>query len=127
MRGQRLRSWIAKFGHAFRGCRFAVASQGSLWVHVPMAVAVLVLGLLLGVSWLAYCILILCVAVVIMAELLNTAIEILAARLHPQHDEAIGRALDVAAAAVLVVAVGAAVVGVIILGGAAWQQLVVEL
>jgi diacylglycerol kinase len=48
------------------------------------------------------------------AEAFNTALEQLADTLHPERDPGIGRAKDVAAAAVLIAALGAAVIGVLV-------------
>lgn len=57
---------------------------------------------------------ILCIALVITAEALNTAVEELADALHPDEHPGIGRAKDVAAAGVLVAALLAAVVGALV-------------
>jgi diacylglycerol kinase (ATP) len=48
------------------------------------------------------------------AEAFNTALEQLADALHPERHAGIGRAKDVAAGAVLIAAVGAAVIGVLV-------------
>jgi diacylglycerol kinase (ATP) len=48
------------------------------------------------------------------AEAFNTALEELADALHPERDPGIGRAKDVAAAAVLIAALGAAVIGMLV-------------
>ena len=48
------------------------------------------------------------------AEAFNTALEQLADALHPQQHPGIGRAKDVAAAAVLIAALGAAVIGLLV-------------
>lgn len=48
------------------------------------------------------------------AEALNSAIEALANRVSSQHDPLIGKAKDLAAAAVLIAALGAAAIGLII-------------
>jgi diacylglycerol kinase len=57
-----------------------------------------------------------CVAIVLVwsAEAFNTALEQLADALHPQHHPGIGRAKDLAAGAVLIAAIGAAVIGVMV-------------
>ncbi len=79
-----------------------------------MAIAVAALAWILQVPYLHGCLLVLCVGVVFAAELFNTSIEMLVRRLHPQQHHDIGIALDLAAAAVLAVAIAAAVIGVII-------------
>jgi diacylglycerol kinase (ATP) len=81
-------------------------------VHFIAAVVVLVGALLLRFSTLEFVGLVLCFAVVIAAELFNTTFEVLIDYAWPEHHPMIGRAKDVAAAAVLVAAGGATVVGI---------------
>ncbi len=79
------------------------------------AVVVIFLGLFFNVTKTEWLILLLCIGVVLAAELFNTAIEELANAITQEQNERIGRAKDVAAGAVLVVAITAAVVGVLVL------------
>ena len=113
--------WRRKFVDAGRGCRAAFTSEISFVVHGVAAAAVVAIAWGLGLESWRWAVLVLCIAAVVAAELVNTAIEGLAAALHPQRDERVGRALDAAAGSVLVVAVGAAVVGLIVL----WNPLMV--
>ena len=80
-----------------------------------IAGAVLVLAAVLDVSAGTWAILLLCIAVVLGAELLNSALETLADRVEPERDPAIRDTKDIAAAAVLVVSVIAAITGVVVL------------
>ena len=69
----------------------------------------------------------LAVAGVMAAELFNTALERLADAVDTEHNPTIGEALDIASAAVLVAALGAATVGSIVFGyrlgtAAGWWQ-----
>lgn len=107
--------WHRKFANAFRGLWLGCKGQDSFYVHGLASIAVVGLAAILRLDATSWCLLLLCIGVVWSAELFNTAIEILVQRLHPQHDPAIGQALDIAAAAVLVVSLAAAVVGAIIL------------
>ena len=63
-----------------------------------------------------WCVLVLCIAVVLAAELFNCALERMGRAITRDYDEQLRDALDMAAAAVLVAALGAAVVGTLILG-----------
>ena len=109
-------SWSRKFGVAFSGLFWAIRSQSSFWIHIPIAIAVLVLAAILQVELWRWVVLLLTIAVVFAAELLNSAIELLVKVLHPESDQRIGRALDVSAAGVLVTAIGAVVIGLLTLG-----------
>jgi diacylglycerol kinase len=105
------RTWPAKFRDAFRGLRTGMRDQSSFIVHVAAAVLVAVTAAILRVSLLEGCLLALCIAAVLAAELFNTAIERLAREVDRNHNPNIGAALDIASAAVLVAALGSAIAG----------------
>ena len=108
-------TWLSKFACAFRGLFWAVKTQSSFWIHVPVAIAVLVLAAFLKLATWQWIALIAMIGIVMAAELLNTAIEQIVKVVHPKRDSRIGNALDASAAGVLVVAVAAAIVGLMIL------------
>jgi diacylglycerol kinase (ATP) len=105
------RRTLYSFRHAGRGLTWAISSQANLRVHLGAAVAVLLLAVLLRFSSMEFVALLLCFAIVIAAELFNTTLEVLIDYAWPEHHPMIGRAKDVAAAAVLVAAIGAVGVG----------------
>jgi diacylglycerol kinase (ATP) len=109
-----VRRTLYSFRHAGRGLAWAMTSQANLRVHLAAAAAVLILALLLRFSSMEFVALLLCFAIVIAAELFNTTLEVLIDYAWPEHHPMIGRAKDVAAAAVLVAAIGTAGVGVIL-------------
>ena len=109
-----LRRTVYSFRHAGRGLAWAVSSQANLRVHLGAAVVVLILALLFKFSSIEFVALVLCFALVIAAELFNTTLEVLIDYAWPEHHPMIGRAKDVAAAAVLVAAIGTACVGAIL-------------
>jgi diacylglycerol kinase (ATP) len=99
------------FVYALQGLVFMLRSQPNAWVHLLATLGVCGAGFHFGLSrdeWLW-----ICVAIVLVwsAEALNTALEQLADAVHPQRHPGIGRAKDLAAGAVLVAAIGAAVIG----------------
>ncbi len=110
-----IQTWITKFAVAFRGLGISLRDQSSLQVHVLAATSVLTLATYLDFELWRWAVLVLAITVVIAAELMNTAIERLVRVLHAQRHPEIGDALDTAASAVLVTAIGAAVIGVIVL------------
>ena len=111
------RSWADKFGDAFRGIRESVRGQSSFAVHIMTAAAVVVVAALLKAAVLQWCILLICITTVLVAELFNTALEHLAKAVTDRHDENVGLALDVASGAVLVASLGASIVGAIVFIG----------
>jgi len=106
--------WKRRFVDAFHGLTVAMRDQESLWVHFVFALAVVFLSAVLRVEALQWCVLTLCIAVVIALELINTAIERLVKTLHPEHDAGLAETLHMAAGAVLVAAMGSMVVGLIV-------------
>jgi len=77
-------------------------------------VAVIVAAAVLKVSIAEWSILLLCITIVLAAEMLNTALEHLAKAIDRSENQHIGTALDIGSAAVLVAAIGAMVVGGIV-------------
>lgn len=112
----RRRPWTRKFADAFRGLSRAVRSQSSFAVHLAVAALVVALAAVLGVTAGEWCLLAGAIAVVLAAEIFNSALESLARAFGPARNLRIRDALDMASAAVLVAACGAAVVGLIVFG-----------
>jgi diacylglycerol kinase len=81
-----------------------------------MACFVLAAAAQLRVTTIEWCLLVVCITIVLSAELLNAAMETLARAVTDQFNPQIRDALDIAAAAVLVAALGSVVVGSLILG-----------
>ena len=84
-------------------------------VHLAAAAAVVGAAIALDASRLEACLLVLCITVVLGAELFNTAIEQLARAITRDHSEQVRDALDTSSGAVLLTAIGAAVVGLLVL------------
>lgn len=104
------------FAHAFRGIRLVLASQHNAWIHAAATLAVLALGFALGVSRTEWALLVVAIALVWTAEALNTACEWICDVAEPEHHPLVGKAKDAAAGGVLLAAVGAVIIGLIVLG-----------
>ena len=109
---QRIRS----FGYAFAGIGHGLRTQANLRIHVFISACVIVAGLWLQLSSIEWAILVLTMMVVLSAELFNTAIEAVVDRGGVKPHPLAKIAKDTAAGAVLVGAIGAALVGMLILG-----------
>ena len=109
------RSWGAKFSDAFRGLRQGVRGESSFFVHFFIAFAVILAGIFLHVSLMEWCVLIICIIVVLVSEMFNTALESMARAITDEPNPHVGGALDIGSAAVLLSSIGAAVVGTIVL------------
>jgi len=104
------------FGHAFRGWTYVLKTQKNAWIHATVATLVFILGLWLGLPLRDWALLILTIAMVFTAEFVNTAIEAVVDLASPAHHPLGKVGKDVGAAAVLVAALAAALVGLLILG-----------
>ena len=114
------RSWSRKFRDAFRGMAIGVRGQSSFLIHVFCAVAVVVVAALADVSAWQWCTLLLCVVIVLVAEMFNTSLETMAKAVDTEFHPRLRDALDIASGAVLLAAIGAVVVGSIVLVDALW-------
>ena len=112
--GFSIASRLESFRCAFRGVGTMLASQHNARSHLLATVGVCGLGLLVGISRLEWCAIVVAIAMVWMAEALNTAFEFLSDVTSPEFHPLIQKAKDVAAAAVLLSAAGAAVIGLIV-------------
>jgi len=107
---------IQSFGYAFVGIWTMLRSQQNAWVHACATVTVVTMGFLFGISAHEWCLLVLATVAVWTAEGLNTSVEFLADMVSPKFHPLIKHCKDVAAGAVLISAIGAAVIGVLVLG-----------
>ncbi len=109
------RRWAEKFRDAFRGIKEGVQGESSFFVHIFIAVAVIATAAVLKVDDLAeWSALLICITVVLSAEMFNSALESLARAITDQVDPHVGRALDISSAAVLIASMGASIIGTII-------------
>lgn len=109
---------IAGFSYALQGFAYAVRTQCNIRVHLGIAAAALAAALIVKLPTGNVVVVILLIMIVLAAELFNTAIETLVDLVSPKYHPLAKIAKDVSAAAVLVCAVGAVVIGVILFGEA---------
>jgi diacylglycerol kinase (ATP) len=111
-----LLSRLASFRHAFRGWWYVLQTQHNAWIHGLVAAAVIILGLWLGLPVRDWAVLVLTIAMVFTAEFINTAIEAVVDLATTEHHPLAKVGKDVGAAAVLIAALAAVLVGLLILG-----------
>jgi diacylglycerol kinase (ATP) len=108
------RSWFTMFRDAFRGIREGVLGERAFAVHIPMAIAVIATAAFFNVTPTEWLVLVLCITLVITAELLNSALERMAKAVTQERNVHVGAALDIAAGAVLFASIGAVICGLVI-------------
>lgn len=111
-------SFRKSFHFAMQGFRTAVATERNIKVMLAVGAFAVVCGIFLQLDLLSWAIVILCCAVVIMAELVNTAIETIVDLVSPEFHPLAGRAKDIAAAAVWFLSALVAVVGLLVFANA---------
>lgn len=105
------------FKNARKGFRLVMKSEMNIRIHAVIAVFVTVLAYILEFSAVEYCILFLAIAVVIVSEMLNTAIEFaLDSIYHNKYSRMVGMAKDISAGAVMFASVISVIIGVILFG-----------
>ena len=104
------------FHHAYRGLIYAVRTQRNMRFHVLVSAVVLVLSLFVGVSKLELAMLVLVIAIVLVTEILNTALEFTVDLVTREYHPLAKLAKDASAGAVLVASVAALAVGYLVLG-----------
>lgn len=106
------------FLFAIQGFRTAVVTERNIKVMLAVGALAVAAGIVLRIDLLSWAIILLCCAVVIMAELFNTAVETIVDLVSPEFHPLAGRAKDIAAAAVWFLSFVVAIVGVLVYANA---------
>lgn len=109
-----LRRLIKSFGYAFAGVQYAFRTQFNFKFHILALFAIIIAGWHFELTTNQWLWLIIASGLVIISELFNTAIEVLVDLASPSFHEKAKVIKDVAAAAVLMAAIVASVIGLII-------------
>jgi len=109
-----IRARLASFKYAFQGLGHVLKAEHNFLIHLAAATAVIMLGAILHISKAEWLIIILCIGMVLITEILNTAIEWLVDLVSPQRNEKAGKIKDIAAASVLIAAIVALTAGIVV-------------
>lgn len=109
-------SRIASFRHAFHGWWYVLRTQRNTWIHAAFTSAVIIVSLWLSIPARDWAVLVLVIAMVWSAEFFNTSIEAVVDLASPVHHPLAKVGKDVGAAAVLIAAGAAVLVGLLLLG-----------
>jgi diacylglycerol kinase len=107
---------LRSFGHAFRGLKVLVQTQHNARIHAVATIAAVAAGALARISSTEWLVITLAIVCVWAAEALNTSIEFLVDLVSPDLHPLAAKAKDVAAAAVLVAAIGSLIVAILVFG-----------
>lgn len=112
---------LDSFRWAFTGLAYAFHTQPHFRFHLAAALVVSVVAVLLHLSATAWAVLVLTMGSVLVVELINTAIESIVDLMSPEYHPLAKIVKDLAAGAVLFVAITAILVGLFILGPPLWR------
>ncbi|MFM9280727.1 diacylglycerol kinase family protein [Paenibacillus jiagnxiensis] len=107
-------SWRATFRYALEGIGYALRTQMNMRVHVVISLGVITAGIVFRISRMEWLFILACCALVMAAELFNTAVEAVVDLVSPDAHPLAKAAKDTAAGAVLLAAVFAVITGVIV-------------
>lgn len=116
-----MKRFMLSLKHALNGLYIAYKEEKNFRVHVFFSLLVPLLAWVLGCSLLEWFILIITISIVLMAELFNTAIENTLDWLKPSYHLIVKRVKDLSAAAVLIVALMAILIGCLIFIPKLWS------
>lgn len=105
---------LKSFGYAWNGMREVIRSEMNMRIHFAASLLVIIMGMLFSINWIEWLFIIICIALVLSAEIANTIVERYLDNFHPEFNPKVGLIKDMAAAAVLILAMSSFIIGMII-------------
>lgn len=105
---------LKSFTYAFHGLRVLIKEEHNAWIHLFATVCVVVAGILFKISLMEWVAVVFAIGLVFSFEIINSAVENLSDFVCSERNDLIKKVKDLAAAAVLVSAITAAVIGLIV-------------
>ena len=111
---QEYKKLINSFRYAIEGLISSFKTERNMKIHILAMIIVIALGLSVRLNKIDWYICIILIALVISSELFNTAIETIVDMISPEKNEKAKLVKDISAAAVLVLAIGAVIIGLMV-------------
>lgn len=108
------KNFLQALKHSVDGIKYAFVNERNLKIQLLIGIAVIIVGIILKLTYVEFGIIILTIGMVIFAELINTAIEIILDLYSQEYNENIKVAKDLASGAVLLTALVSVIIGLII-------------
>jgi diacylglycerol kinase len=103
------------FMNARKGFRLVFKSEMNIRIHLIIAALVLIAAYFFGFNYIEYCILLIAIAIVIISEMINTAIEFtLDSIYHNRYSRMVGMAKDISAGVVMIASIISALIGILL-------------
>lgn len=109
-----IKNRLKSIGYSLKGIWILIKTESSIKIQLFVAVIVIFIGFLVGLSileWIAQCI---AIGLVLVAEALNTSIEKIADFIHPEYNKNIGSIKDIGAGAAGIAAIISLVIAALI-------------
>lgn len=114
---------VNAFRHAFEGWWYVIRTQRNAWIHAVFSAGVIVVCFWIGLGPHDWAMVIIAIAMVWTAEFINTALEAVVDLASPKQHYLAKIGKDVGAAAVLIAAGSAALIGLLVIGPPLWAHL----
>jgi diacylglycerol kinase (ATP) len=111
---QIIKTYLNSFSYAWQGILYLFKNERNAKIHAFATIVVLTMAYCFHIKAIEWIALLLAIAIVLMAEAFNTAIEKLADLVTLMENESIKRIKDMAAGAVLMAAISAFIIGLIV-------------
>lgn len=111
---QEYKRLINSFKYAIEGFVSSFKTERNMRIHILAMFVVVLLSIFFKIDKTEWCIIIIAIITVISAELFNTAIETVVDIISPEKNKKAKLAKDISAAGVLILAIGAFIIGIII-------------
>jgi len=109
-----LKNFLNSFHYAFRGIWSILLSERNMRVHLFAAIVAMAFGVYFNITTTEWCIVVLCIGMVMASEVFNSALEALTDLVKPEQHPVAGKVKDTGAGAVLLSALAAAVTGILV-------------
>lgn len=109
------KSFLEALCHSLDGIKYAIQTERSLKIELVLTVLAIGLGIFLELSLTQFAILFLTIGIVLLAELLNTAIEVMLDLYSQEYNENIKLAKDISSGAVLITSIMSVMVAAVVL------------
>ena len=109
-----LKKRIKSFTYAFSGIIKSIKNEHNIRIHILLLIVAIIIAMMLKINYLEWCLLFIVIAMVITAELFNSAIEKLSDIVNPDWNKKVMLLKDYSAGAVLVTAIVSLIVGCLI-------------
>jgi len=109
-----MKSFFKSFTYAIRGIWSSIADQRNLKVQIVIAMIAIGAGFYFDIATIEWCIILICIGLVIGLEMINSAIESVVDLVTLERKPLAGKIKDIAAGAVLISSIISVIIGVII-------------